>query len=381
MMRQGVGVLIVSAGLMFSIGLLWDEIWHRRYGGFGDDFLWPPHMLLYSSMGIVAGIGVWGLTGLRSGSGGLRERVRGEPVITAVSLLALYLTLSAPSDSLWHEIYGIDLTAWSLPHLLLFGGMAVVLTSSILLLRVGLGMTDWRVLRHLGIADGLSIFVGGMALSLFMQLGTTEWDNITTIVDPQTLTAEGQAFWNRPEWLYPVVLVTIGFFVGTTMVHALRRVGTATLVGLVALALRIIANALFDGTEVGLSFTSQLLVLVPLLVVDLTAGLQLRRASTPRASILHSAGGAVLALAIILPVVAVAMVYPRITISTAPAMIGWGVLMAIGACWLGTKTGALLHTQTTENTNDMRTTPAAVGLLTAAAIVLVATAVASPPAG
>src|ERR1700682_5477227 len=42
---------VVLSGLLFTSGARWDELWHRLYGGFADDFLWPPHLMIYGSLG------------------------------------------------------------------------------------------------------------------------------------------------------------------------------------------------------------------------------------------------------------------------------------------------------------------------------------------
>jgi hypothetical protein len=44
--HQIIAVLAALSGLMFIIGGLWDEIWHRLYGVGAaiNDFLWPPHL-------------------------------------------------------------------------------------------------------------------------------------------------------------------------------------------------------------------------------------------------------------------------------------------------------------------------------------------------
>src|SRR4051794_26259536 len=40
-LRQLFAVLALISGFLFIIGGFWDEVWHRRFGGFGNDFLWP----------------------------------------------------------------------------------------------------------------------------------------------------------------------------------------------------------------------------------------------------------------------------------------------------------------------------------------------------
>ncbi len=117
--RRILSGLIAFSGASFVVGTRWDELWHRMYGGFGNDFLWPPHLLLYGALalgGVFAGIG---RAYARRGEGGLRERFRAEPLMGLLGLLAAYQICSIPSDALWHAIIGLDLSAWSLPHLLL----------------------------------------------------------------------------------------------------------------------------------------------------------------------------------------------------------------------------------------------------------------------
>src|SRR5579859_5641922 len=53
---------IVLSGLLFTSGARWDELWHRLYGGFADDFLWPPHLMIYGSLGLNSAFAGLGLT-------------------------------------------------------------------------------------------------------------------------------------------------------------------------------------------------------------------------------------------------------------------------------------------------------------------------------
>src|SRR5215469_2698525 len=56
---QWVAILVALGGFGTQVAAVWDDAWHRLFGGFGDDFLWPPHMLIYVSLGfiMVSGIG------------------------------------------------------------------------------------------------------------------------------------------------------------------------------------------------------------------------------------------------------------------------------------------------------------------------------------
>src|SRR5688572_2157226 len=60
--RRRVAVLMLLSGALATTGARWDKLWHRMYGGFGDDFLWPPHLLLYGALGLNAVFAALGLS-------------------------------------------------------------------------------------------------------------------------------------------------------------------------------------------------------------------------------------------------------------------------------------------------------------------------------
>src|SRR5574337_1369238 len=82
--------LVLASGLFFTVGGLWDEIWHRRYGVSVviDDFLWPPHILLYGSVMMIAICAAVGLAVAFQHAGGLRERFRADPLLGLLGLVA-----------------------------------------------------------------------------------------------------------------------------------------------------------------------------------------------------------------------------------------------------------------------------------------------------
>jgi hypothetical protein len=144
------------SGLLFITGGLWDEIWHRLYGVSEvlNDFLWPPHKMLYGSMGINAAIVLVALfAGLR-GRGSLLQRLRAEPLIALIGVASAYMMFSAPSDAIWHQIYGLDITAWSLPHILLVGGVALIMITATVIQVSLLPPPIWQSLRGRAGAGG-----------------------------------------------------------------------------------------------------------------------------------------------------------------------------------------------------------------------------------
>ncbi len=119
----GAGLLLVGA-----VSTYWDIATHIDSGR--ERFLTPPHIGIYSAV-LVSAIAI-ALSGLadhfRAGDsfvGALRHPFRNlRPGIGVAGAGMLTTLVAAPFDNAWHEIYGIDVTIWSPPHLLAIFGIA-----------------------------------------------------------------------------------------------------------------------------------------------------------------------------------------------------------------------------------------------------------------
>ncbi len=381
--RSVAGVLAVSSGLMFSVALVWDETWHRRYGGFGNDFLWSPHFLLYGSLAILAFFASAGILYLAlQGHGGIRERFRAEPLIGLLALVALFQTAAAPSDLLWHKIYGIDLTAWSLPHLILFGGVSFVLMCAVPLTLASVPLTPWHGLNGLKLQEILAIALFSFAGTLFVVLLAAEWEGISSL--PDFSSSNLRAFWQRPEWLYPVVLITCGGFIGSVAQNALKRVGVSSIVGVVIVLHRLATVAIFGGQAEGLTANSPLMILPVFVLLDVWQFTRLQRklqpAWTARGALLVAAAS----LVVMLPAILSLLIYPRINATTLPMMIVMSLIMMLASSWAGSNLGVWLSTLG-QRPNAFDRVPrtssfvAALGVCAALILVLLAIVTAKPP--
>lgn len=101
------------------LGSSWDVSWHFKF--IRDDFA-PPHLINTVGTGIViALVAIHSYTGLGCDRRSLRLMQWG---------LGLFL-IAAPLDVINHRVNGLDLTAWSPTHLLLYFGTAVMLAGVI----------------------------------------------------------------------------------------------------------------------------------------------------------------------------------------------------------------------------------------------------------
>jgi hypothetical protein len=200
----GLGVLFGFAALQLVVGGLWDASQHLTTGEIpgGSDFLWPSHIVIYSSfllslIGALAALAVVIVPAWREGVRDPRVVARRSPHLTAVALASLYQLLAIPGDALWHELFGIDLTAWSPPHLsLAIMGAVVLLCAAAMVVRARPALA-----RPL-VADGLVVILLGLMLNAVYMVGVLEWE-LPGARSPLVVA--------RPIWSYPLVAGTLGF--------------------------------------------------------------------------------------------------------------------------------------------------------------------------
>ncbi len=210
--RLMAGFVVTALGLggvLMVTGALWDASMHVQTGTVpgGSDFLWPPHIMLYSGFllsfacGLTAFVNI-AIQGWKNGSHDPRLWARQNPRLGTVALSSGFTLLSIPGDALWHELFGVDLTAWSPPHVLI-----AVMGVTCLVCAAGLftQSTGPSASRPAGAPKGLVVsFLLGLVLSQLYTIGVLEWEL------PGGLS---HAAAGRPIWLYPVVGGTIAFLV------------------------------------------------------------------------------------------------------------------------------------------------------------------------
>ena len=195
--------LLSLSALQLTIGALWDASMHLQTGEIpaGADFLWPPHIMIYSSFlfSLLVGLAAIGVIAVPNWQVGMRDPrcwVRGHPYVGAVAVASLYMILALPGDAVWHEIVGIDLTAWSPPHLMIGLTNAAVMVSA-----AGLLTRARQQMRQQGLANIAVILLLALMLNVVYLIGVLEWE-----------IPNGGAHLSRPVWLYPVVAGGLAFF-------------------------------------------------------------------------------------------------------------------------------------------------------------------------
>lgn len=342
-LRAIIAVLTTISSSCFMIGGAWDEIWHRRYGGFGNDFFWPPHITVYGSIALFMLFALMGLSMAIRRPGSLRQRFRAESQLGLIGLISVFLLISLPSDIIWHRIYGKDITAWSLPHIVATcGGLFVTLSGASLALTFLPRSPTWSGLRALKWPEILALLMIATITMTVLQVGTTEWEGIRSLRSNGDVFKE--AFWRRPQWLYPVVIMTLTAFFSNFTLHLLRRAGVATITALLILGFRFTCLTLLgdDITRLRLGYISHLLFAIPAIVFDSWYAFWSKSAD----NVLILVGGNLIAalvfLVVGLPIIDAMLIYPPINGFTIPRIIIIGMIMTLASGWLGARFGRWL---------------------------------------
>lgn len=335
--KQILGMLVSICGINFVVGGIWDAIWHLTYGiPFGKDLLWRPHLLLYSSFILTAGFATAGLYLVTRDRQGLRVGFRHHPLLGLLVLVSAFMLAAVGLDPIWHTIYGGDISAWSLPHLILLSGFdAVMIVSAIILASTNV-RPDWVSIRRLKFADLFVFLPLTFAAFMTLLLGTIEWADVRAV--PANAASP---FWGRPEWLFPVLCITVAVFLGTIVLRLTRCLGSATILGLLTLGLDILVRQA-AGTLIPIS--AAWLYLFAMIGLDVAYVVGWRRSKDGAPWYLVGVTSAIAVAFGGLPVIAQTMIYPRINLSSAVGALFMTLVMASSSTWLAqTLLSRLVH--------------------------------------
>lgn len=320
---QALALLLAVGQFGIFVGAFWDETWHRQYGvPFGEDFFWRPHLLIYIGIVVTMVLAFTALVFLfRQRQGTIRQRFRSNPIIGLLILAGGLLLYVLPADPIWHAIYGEDLSAWSIPHLLLFLGFDLILLLSVAIHMSMQPRREWRTPRRLSSADALPLWMFAAMFLSWNQFFTTEWDGGARF---------GLA---RPEWLLPLLIAGGGALIGLMANHTLRMIGAATLSGILGLAMRLAFIQLFHAGDL-MRANAWVLVLPSLALIDLWYSYGRGRWMGAGIAAALGIGAALLSI--------FASFYPNNPIMDLPIAIVMVTAGCLGLSWCGAKLGDYL---------------------------------------
>ena len=180
----GTLVSLIGILLMALIGFLWDVGWHITVGR--DEFLFsPPHIALLigtTGMGVAGAIGVhvathddapvgWQIARWRVPFGALALLASG-----ALAVIGFWI------DELWHAIYGLDVTMWSPPHMLMISSAVFTpMAAWLVLSEAGRPKVRWAAVALPAVLAG-AVLVGFSAWQLEYDFGVSQWSTGAQVV-------------------------------------------------------------------------------------------------------------------------------------------------------------------------------------------------------
>lgn len=321
------GVLLAIANINLVIGGFWDEVWHRSFGlPFGKDLFWAPHWLIYTGFLAALLVGGWAFGWLaRQPAASWSVRTRQYPLLTLLILQAAFLLYALPADPIWHNIYGSDLSAWSLPHLILLASIV-----SIGLLGIAFWGVAARVVRH----NWLATFILAALLLQCLQIFVTDWESIQ-----HQSTASSQLL-SRPIWFLPFLLSLAAHWVGS-LAQKLTNPPGALKTGLLALLVRAALILVFRAQMQGIR---PLVACLPILfALDISAWAAARWAKNPRQVLLYRLLGSAFGVLGLLWVMSALYSYPLILPTNAGLFWGTSLFAALWGMASGSYIGDLLR--------------------------------------
>ncbi len=176
-------VALVFAILSFGVGTGWDRAWHATHPF--EDFWSPPHLFIYSTDLVATAVVGWITLNaeLRRWFGPtVRLPLVGIELPGALALPVggfLVIGLAGLFDSIWHTRFGLDETAWSLPH--------AMLGSGILLGLLGFVSCRLALARHHPVSTWFLGIFGLILLSTIVGTLSGPLDNLRTLDEARAI--------------------------------------------------------------------------------------------------------------------------------------------------------------------------------------------------
>ena len=132
---------------------------------------------MYFGFATAIGAGFWALLYLNHHlRGNFQQRFRSNSLVGLLILNGAFLLYALPTDPLWHWTFGEDITAWSMPHLILLTSFVLTQVLALALHASTWRRQKWHVIFRLRLNDGLSLVILAAIQLLWLQLMLIDWD-------------------------------------------------------------------------------------------------------------------------------------------------------------------------------------------------------------
>lgn len=255
--HEFVDILVIIGTLLGVCGTYWDIKWHIDYGR--DTFWIPPHLMVYAGVALVfvcAAVALWNARRVKNKIVEKRLQWAILAILASVSLQIL----AAPIDDLWHRIFGLDVTVWSPPHLLLLFAGFLIAMSFIYFQRLYMHIAKLDKASKLT-SDELKLEVMFAIALVGLNIVLAEFEYFRTI--PFYHVSQ-----QRPDWLYLALLAVQFAFIFSLAKTVIRSRFSATRIVLFYYVLRLLISLVLFGR--GSWPILPPLVIIPALIFDLS---------------------------------------------------------------------------------------------------------------
>ena len=328
--RQATAYVVAAGGILFLMGALWDAAWRQMAGtaATGEMLGWPPNLLLYGSVGLIAATALGAALVSARGAGSLRARWRNDPLLGLLGLLALFALLVMAANLLWPWVDVTGARAGDASHVLLGVGMAAVMLGAVAVQTSLLPQPAGWTIHRLGGGELNTVILLAVAAATLLLAGAGAWG------DPP---AEPL----RPAWYFPATILGVTLFIGQIGLHVLHRPGAAILIFAAVLFFRAITNFLFQRFfgMTGAGATAEFLALIPAAAMDVVYVYRTDEAGETSTSWLAIGVGGAAMLAGGLWLLPRLVTYPPVDAGTLPGLLIAGAAVGLFGGWCGALMG------------------------------------------
>lgn len=234
-------LLTMLFGLWMTIGLFLDGSFHQDLVGTEESFFTPWHAVFYS--GFLASLGWLAWLSLRRAAGRPDGFLRHLPPGYGGARAGIVLfALGGVGDAIWHSRFGVEkgIDALLSPtHLLLFAGLALILSVPLRAADLGAGPRPWIEVGSLTAVTLLVAFfanyVWGLGISAQVR---TAYDPVTEVGEQAVIAGVGS-----------MLVTTAILFVAARRMLAVARVPTGAWVVLIVSVAALVSGAFDEDAE------------------------------------------------------------------------------------------------------------------------------------
>jgi len=253
--HEFIDFFVIIGSILGVTGTYWDIYYHIIYGR--ESFWIKPHLIVYLGVLIVF---LSSLIGLIYNHNIKNKRLaKGFFYATLTIFLSVTLQIiSAYIDDLWHKIFGLDVSVWSPPHLILIFFGIMISLSFIYFQRLYIHIAKLDKIKRLTSDEiKLELMCAIALIGFSIIIAEFEFYKIIPINHISQL---------RPSWIYLSLMSIIFIFILTLAKTVIKTKWSALRISLFYIIIRLLTNIIFLNKSWPIT---PFLIIIPALFFDI----------------------------------------------------------------------------------------------------------------